>query len=274
MLIGATFGRMMGQAISRWFPDAGIEPSIYALVGSTAMMSGFSRITISLCVIYIELTENTQYLLPIMMAVMCAKWVGDALSKSIYDALIDLKSIPFLHHHPPHFMQAWTVADAMHTEVECLHPIERVSRIVRVLERTKHHGFPIVTTDDKSRPKTFQGFILRKQLLNLLHRQIYQQLNFSPPGMLDYEHWLVVMNHKTIPLETIKLPPKEVQDDLVMDVLPYMDRSQVVIQSTWSFMDAYKLFSVEGLRHLPVIDEHSQVVGMLTRHDLLSFHWR
>lgn len=35
-----------------------IDASIYALIGSTAWMSGFSRITISLCVIIVELTES------------------------------------------------------------------------------------------------------------------------------------------------------------------------------------------------------------------------
>lgn len=78
MVIGATMGRALGQGLQTIFNDGkikrfsffsqnfsqsyktkdSIDPSIYALVGSAAMMSGFSRITISLCVILIELTES------------------------------------------------------------------------------------------------------------------------------------------------------------------------------------------------------------------------
>lgn len=65
MLIGATFGRILGQTLALMFShnNPQIDPSIYALVGSAAMMSGFSRITISLCVIVVELTESKKIFL-------------------------------------------------------------------------------------------------------------------------------------------------------------------------------------------------------------------
>lgn len=43
--------------------DPPIDVSIYSLIGATAMMSGFARITISLCVIVTELTGSKFYLL-------------------------------------------------------------------------------------------------------------------------------------------------------------------------------------------------------------------
>jgi H+/Cl- antiporter ClcA len=46
--------------MSAAFPslDPPIDESIYALIGAGAMMTGFSRITISLCVIMIEITQS------------------------------------------------------------------------------------------------------------------------------------------------------------------------------------------------------------------------
>jgi len=41
--------------------------SIYSLIGAAAMLTGFSRLTLSIVVIVVELTENTQYLLPIIL---------------------------------------------------------------------------------------------------------------------------------------------------------------------------------------------------------------
>eukprot|EP01117_Protostelium_nocturnum_P011078 TRINITY_DN4018_c0_g1_i1.p1 TRINITY_DN4018_c0_g1~~TRINITY_DN4018_c0_g1_i1.p1 ORF type:complete len:581 (+),score=182.78 TRINITY_DN4018_c0_g1_i1:96-1745(+) len=56
MLVGATYGRVIGRLLGHYFDK--MDPSIYALVGSAAMMSGFSRSTISLVVIVVELTAS------------------------------------------------------------------------------------------------------------------------------------------------------------------------------------------------------------------------
>ncbi|EFA81033.1 chloride channel protein [Heterostelium album PN500] len=82
MMVGAGFGRFVGQVVGLWFE--GIDASIYALVGTAAMMAGYCRMTISLVVIMVELTEGTQYLVPIILAVMIAKWVGDFFNESIF----------------------------------------------------------------------------------------------------------------------------------------------------------------------------------------------
>jgi len=247
---------------------------VYALVGATAMMAGFSRSTISLCVIVIELTENTQFLFPIMTAVMSAKLCGDFFTKSIYEALMDLKSIPYLELHPPQSTFSASATDAMQTNVICFHAIERVSRIVEVLKNTKHNGFPVVSKDSDDKSKTYRGFILRKQLLILIHcKQYYPADSSGASGMIDYEYYMSQMNHSW-KLEHVQLPPLDSQKDFALDLRPYMDKSQVIIQHTFSFMDAYRLFSTQALRHLPVVNEYFQVVGIFTRHDLLKFHFQ
>lgn len=53
--------------------------------------------TVSLVVIMFELTGALNYVLPIMMTVVIAKWIGESLERhSIYDALIVLNGYPFL----------------------------------------------------------------------------------------------------------------------------------------------------------------------------------
>ena len=50
-----------------------------------------------LCVGQVELTGSVSYIVPVMAAVMAAKWVGDALGREgIYDAHIYLNGYPFL----------------------------------------------------------------------------------------------------------------------------------------------------------------------------------
>jgi H+/Cl- antiporter ClcA len=104
MMIGACMGRIVGRAVSELFPEVQppIDPSIYAVVGSVGVMTGFCRMTISIVVVYAELTETTQYLLPIILVVMTSKWTADFFGSSIYERLLDLKRIPFMHFDNDH----------------------------------------------------------------------------------------------------------------------------------------------------------------------------
>ena len=47
-----------------------------------------------------EMTNDVQFLLPIMAAIMIAKWVGDFFTHPLYHALLELKCIPFLDAEP------------------------------------------------------------------------------------------------------------------------------------------------------------------------------
>lgn len=90
---GALFGRLVGQ----FLPHANISPGIFAMVGAGAFLAGVTRMTISLCVIMFELTGELEYVLPHMVAILCAKWVADAVSReSIYDLTQVALGHPFL----------------------------------------------------------------------------------------------------------------------------------------------------------------------------------
>ena len=58
----------------------------------------------------------------------------------------------------------------MSTDVVCLNEVPVVQDIVRVLEETTHHGFPIV--DEERR---FVGLILRVQLITLLQKKAFRE---------------------------------------------------------------------------------------------------
>ncbi|TIB07392.1 hypothetical protein E3P89_03859 [Wallemia ichthyophaga] len=58
-----------------------IRPGLYATVGAAATLAGITRMTVSLVVIVFELTGALSHVVPIMIAVMTAKWVADAFGK-------------------------------------------------------------------------------------------------------------------------------------------------------------------------------------------------
>jgi len=58
-----------------------------------------SRVYVCLNV-QIEMTNDVAFLLPLMVAVMIAKWIGDYITHPLYHSLLELYCIPFLDSEP------------------------------------------------------------------------------------------------------------------------------------------------------------------------------
>ncbi|XP_054612375.1 chloride channel protein 2a isoform X4 [Dunckerocampus dactyliophorus] len=102
-LIGAAFGRLVGEVMAAMFPDGihadgsvyPIVPGGYAVVGAAAL-SGAVTHTVSTAVIVFELTGQISHILPVMIAVILANAVAQALQPSLYDSIIRIKKLPYL----------------------------------------------------------------------------------------------------------------------------------------------------------------------------------
>ena len=70
------------------------------MLGAVSFFGGVSRLTMSLAVIMVEITNDIQFLLLIIITIMFAKWTGDMLSHSLYHSLMEHKHIPFLAEEP------------------------------------------------------------------------------------------------------------------------------------------------------------------------------
>lgn len=121
-IVGACAGRILGILVQWWqysHPNSAmftsckgdldcVIPGLYAMVGAAAALSGVTvrrpslcrtndtniyilqRTTVSLAVIMFELTDTLTYAVPVMLSVLVAKTVADALEpKGIYDLVIE-----------------------------------------------------------------------------------------------------------------------------------------------------------------------------------------
>lgn len=161
--IGACLGRAVGlvmQSIYRshptaWFfqscpPDPSvrcISPGFYAIIGAASMLGGVTRMTISLVVILFELTGALSHVLPIMISVMTAKWVGDALGKDgIYTVWIAMRRYPWLP--PVHYRdQGETAAHVMRSVSDLVvikDGVTTVRELLDTLRQHDYHGFPVI----------------------------------------------------------------------------------------------------------------------------------
>ncbi|PVD38860.1 hypothetical protein C0Q70_01485 [Pomacea canaliculata] len=181
LLIGAGWGRLVGIGVAAIFPDQEwADPGKYALIGAAAQLGGIVRMTISLTVIIVEATGNVTLGLPIMLALITAKWFGDW--EGIYDMHIHLQSVPVLGWEPPNLSSNINAREVMSHPVTVLHIKEKVGDIVDLLKKEVHNGFPVV--DNLESPQLsgshrtfgrFRGTILRHQLIVLLKLKVWEE---------------------------------------------------------------------------------------------------
>ncbi|KAK0590180.1 hypothetical protein LWI29_023623 [Acer saccharum] len=281
ILIGAAYGRLLGISMGSY---STIDPGLCAVLGAASLMAGSMRMTVSLCVIFLELTNNL-LLLPITMIVLLiAKTVGDCFNPSIYEIILELKGLPFLDAHPEPWMRNLTVGELADAKppVVTLNGVEKVSRIVDVLRNTTHNGFPVV--DDGVVLPTglalgateIHGLILRAHLLQALKKK------FFLPEKRRTEEWEVREKFTSVELAEREGRIEEVavtRDEMEMyiDLHPLTNSTPYTVMESISVAKALVLFREVGLRHLLIVPKYeaagaSPVIGILTRQDLRAYN--
>ena len=92
MLMGAALGRLFGSVAESVIPNAAPKGT-YALIGSAAMLSGFTRMTAAVTVIIIEATASLDVLAPIILACVVSRATAGALvGASLDERLIVAKA--------------------------------------------------------------------------------------------------------------------------------------------------------------------------------------
>mmetsp|Transcript_3666 Transcript_3666/g.5472 ORF Transcript_3666/g.5472 Transcript_3666/m.5472 type:complete len:899 (-) Transcript_3666:97-2793(-) len=285
MISGAAFGRLYGHLLHKLdhtngtFADSGT----YALMGAASVLGGINRMTISFTVILLEATGDMQYVLPLMLTLMAARFTGNVFNESLDDIKIRLRNIPFLDEDVPAIAERYEIVagQVMSTDVKCLRPVERAGIVYDLLKSCQHNCFPIVDTTSGG---TLFGTASRSMLCTLLQRRA-----FGPPDVVleEYDHshgsceslgpkrFSPLVQWDTIEREFPRYP--KIQDvelrpsdrQCWLDLRPYANTAPFTVNETASIQRSYRLFRTLGLRHLCVVNYHNQLVGIITRKDLL-----
>mmetsp|Transcript_47226 Transcript_47226/g.34522 ORF Transcript_47226/g.34522 Transcript_47226/m.34522 type:complete len:111 (+) Transcript_47226:464-796(+) len=101
ILMGSSFGRIWALFLQQYILP-GLHPGSYALVGATALLSGYARHTFSLTVILLESSNQINMFVPLTFVVITASLVARIYQRSIYIIGVRLKNLPFLTHEIPH----------------------------------------------------------------------------------------------------------------------------------------------------------------------------
>lgn len=234
ILVGACIGRAVGEAV-RSSGLGEVHVGVFALMGAVGMLAGFSRMTVSLTMIVIEITNSMRLLLPVMLVILISKGIADRFTESAYDIGILLHPLGHisvikgeLDEEDMPLLRLLTIHDACTVEVHTLKCVESTSHMMATLLQTQFSGFPLVSTPENQ----VVGLILRERLVEAL----------QAAGTME--------------------------NDSPMSLLPYADQTPEVKHWNTPLARAHRHFTSAGLRHLCVVDEAHRLVGILTRSDL------
>ncbi|KAI0238338.1 H(+)/Cl(-) exchange transporter 7 [Lamellibrachia satsuma] len=289
LLTGAAWGRLVGMAVMYIFPQMGYDYGAhskmtqqgndigkYALMGAASQLGGIVRMTISLTVILIECTGDITFGLPMVMVLITAKWVGDFFNTGLYDLHIRMMGIPLLPWEPPELSYDITAKQVMNTPALTLQLRDTVQNVYNLLVNTPqlHSGFPVVSISDippeEGQYGRCKGLILRSQLCFLLNNKIFLRdishgSNEAPLKLKDFRD--VYRQH--ISCLDVKLTEEEKK--MYIDLEPFMNPAPYTVPLNASLPRMFRLFRGLGLRHLIIVNDSNQVVGMATRKDLAKY---
>ncbi|OIT26422.1 PREDICTED: chloride channel protein CLC-b-like [Nicotiana attenuata] len=277
ILMGSAYGRLLAIAMGSYTK---IDPGLYAVLGAASLMAGSMRMTVSLCVIFLELTNNL-LLLPItMLVLLIAKSVGDCFNLSIYEIILELKGLPFLDANPEPWMRNITAGELADVKppVVTLCGVEKVGRIVEVLKNTTYNGFPVV--DEGVVPPVglpvgateLHGLVLRTHLLLVLKKKWFlNERRRTEEWEVREKFTWIDLAERGGKIEDVLVTKDEME--MYVDLHPLTNTTPYTVVESLSVAKAMVLFRQVGLRHMLIVPKYqaagvSPVVGILTRQDL------
>ncbi|KAF5568982.1 chloride channel 3 [Fusarium phyllophilum] len=265
MAIGALTGRAVGIIMEIWVtnhpgfflfgscePDIPcVTPGTYAIVGAAASLAGVTRLTVSIVVIMFELTGALTYVLPIMIAVMISKWVGDAFSRrGIYESWIHFNEYPFLDNSENNESIPDIPASQVMTRIEDLIVLtatgHTIASLTTILEMHPYRGFPVISDP---REAILLGYISRAELAYNLSASTQAPRLLPPETEAFFSHQPMADPRTTL------------------DLRPWMDQTPLTRASHTSLHLVATYFQKLGLRYL-LFSDRGVLQGLLTKKDV------
>jgi chloride channel 3/4/5 len=230
------------------------------MIGAAATLGGVTRMTVSLVVIMFELTGGLTYIVPIMIAVMISKWVGDAIiSDGIYDGHIHLYGYPFLD-SKREFTHNTLACDVMKPRRNDapLSIVDLSTVTVGVLQdlvsETDYFGFPCVLD---STSQLLAGFLTRKDITFVL-----DQVTHRREGTTRESRIFFIDSTRRVNQQLLESTVPSVNFRGLMDPSPFQISDQTPMETV------VEMFRKMGLRQV-LVSHNGRLLGIITKKDVL-----
>lgn len=220
------------------------------------------RMTVSLCVILLELTDDLLMLPLMMLVLLISKTVADSFNKGVYDQIVEMKGLPYLEAHAEPYMKHLAAGDVCSGPLITFSGVEKVGNVMHALQMTGHNGFPVIDDPPFTDVPELSGIVLRSHLLVLLKKKkftknrvacgqqvlrMFDAFDFAKPGL-----------GKGLKVEDVEMSEEEME--MYVDLHPITNTSPYMVVETMSLAKAAILFRQLALRHLCVIPKTPGVI--------------
>lgn len=278
LAMGALFGRMVGVIFHQFYlldardnrlslfaecegsGNSCIEPGLYALLAAAAVLNGATGITVSLTVIFFELTGQADFIVPIMLAVVGSWSVGSGQhAKGLYDELIELNEYPYLDVKATNIKFKQAEAQSIMTrQLTCI-PWSgtTLARLEALLTAAPFSGFPIVLgsdDEDITADPLVSGFVSRAQLEDLLQQAKAEHYEENTACFICPED----------------VARASASSERFLDLSEMIDRSPLQVADSTPLEVVCKMFQMLGMRFL-LVTHHGRLRGIITKKDLIRY---
>lgn len=282
--VGACAGRIVGIAV-QWlqyhYPDSTVfavcegdmdcvVPGLYAMVGAAAALSGVTRTTVSLAVIMFELTDTLTYAVPVMLSVLVAKTVADALEpKGIYDLVIELSQLPYLDAKHEYLWSNLSINEVTDRDVDVIrvdrhNTVESLRDQLQLLLSAEQDdgGFPILRPSRDEDGVRLVGYIGASELEHAL--------TVVAEGATEEVRFHTTSTHEDMATSYSSWVEEPNKDD-PFDFSVYMDQAPLMIQSNSPLELLHQFFVKLGARYVIVTDTDGDYEGVINKKTWLAF---
>ncbi len=144
LVIGAMVGGAFGQIMHLLLPNIITQPASYVLVGMGALIAGVAKVPIASIIMVSEMAGNYNLLPPLMVAstlsyLLSGKW-------TIYEKQAENRATSPAHRREMtvDILERALVKDAMSTNVITVSPLLSVQKVLDLVHKYGHTGFPVV----------------------------------------------------------------------------------------------------------------------------------
>ena len=317
LCVGAMYGRALGlvlDGIQKTYPDSFlftecfeqgscVIPGAYAIVASAATLTGVTRMTISLAVIMFELTGGLEYLVPVIIAILCSKATADAFGiESIFELGIEENNFPYLDPKKEFFHEAYAFDINERRAFKVIHSTGWSFRDLNdLLERSTCSGFPVVVSPTD---QTLLGYISSRELKGaMMETAITKPHNVDANTKVRFcaniDDSDVIVHHArnkdsvtsspttstAAPVPTgasasapsnSSTPLEDANDNdestvpLELDYTRYVNSSVLQVEPYASVQFLLSLFKALGNR-MVIVTRYSKFEGIITKKDLIAF---
>lgn len=150
LYIGAAAGGSFGAALSHLFPELGLRPEPYALVGMGAMVAAATGAPITGILLVFEMTNDYAIVLPLMLATVIAYLVARRLEPdTLYSGWLRRRGEQLVHGADRDVLAALTVADAYDPGAETVPDGLPVTDLMTRLARGDAVDLPVLDRDHR-----------------------------------------------------------------------------------------------------------------------------